>query len=302
MSNYNFEEPNNKFKYSLYAFAFLLIIAVVSYLLSDRTLEDKVLKNINEQIDALESQKEEIKKETKKPISISKKKQAFLDLMLEPINEVYLEFDALYKAIKANPKDARIDSLMKQYKVDSYEELLLALKPHPRSIALAQAAMESAWATSRFFVEAKNIFGVWSIKKNEPRVPALVKRGDKTVYVRKYETIKESIRNYYVTLSRSKAFKAFRELNAQKEFQNPYLLTEKLDKYSEKGAAYGEELNDMISFNQFVRFDEMHYDKPLKEKEPVAMSQKEVEEVINVVDTVEENESSFGELLKKIKE
>ena len=72
------------------------------------------------------------------------------------------------KDLKSGSNAAKIEKLKTIYKVKSDKSLLLALKPHPRSIALAQAAMESAWATSRFFVKANNVFGMWSVNKNEP--------------------------------------------------------------------------------------------------------------------------------------
>ena len=286
----------------IYTFVVLLVVVAASYLFTPRTADEKLVKKepeikvakVEEQVASKPASKT-IAQKPKKPLNITAKKQRFLDIMVEPINEVYAQFDKLYKEIKANPLDPRVEGLKLKYKVKTYEELLMALKPHPKSIALAQAAMESAWATSRFFNEAKNIFGVWSVNKNEPRVPALVKRGDRTVYVRKYDTVKESIENYYVTLSRSKAFKEFRALNFQKEHQNPYLLTQKLDKYSERGHAYGEELNDMISYNQFTRFDDVHYDKPRP-------TQKQIEKTVKVLDTIEESETSVSSMLKQLKE
>lgn len=310
MRQYNFNDNKpKKSSPSFFLFFIILILSIASYSFFDKDLQDKIMDNTinligtNESSENIDKDKEikspEVKEENKedlKPLSISKKKQRFLDLMVEPINEVYLEFDILYKEIKTNPSDKRITALKKQYKVKTYEELLHALKPHPRSLALAQAAMESAWATSRFFTEAKNIFGVWSVNKNEPRVPALVKRGDKTVYVRKYQSIKESIRSYYITLSRSSAFKEFRALNYEKEFANPYELTTKLDKYSEKGAEYGKELNDMISYNKFVRFDEVTYAKPI-----IKPTQKEIDSTLKVVETVEGNESSVSDILNQVK-
>ena len=129
----------------------------------------------------------------------------------------------------------------------------MALKPHPISITLAQAAMESSWATSRFFREAYNIFGVWSFDEDEPRIAAGEKRGDKTIWVKKYSSIEEAIRDYYRTLARGNAFGEFRALREQTS--DPHMLVKKLDKYSEKGAKYGEELSSIISFNKFQAYD-----------------------------------------------
>jgi Bax protein len=108
-------------------------------------------------------------------------------LILPPTQKVYAELMAQYEAVKKSIEDddtKDLDDLKAEYKTASNEELLMALKPHPISIALAQAAMESAWATSRFFREGYNIFGVWSFDENEPRIAAGEKRGDKTIWVK----------------------------------------------------------------------------------------------------------------------
>lgn len=111
-----------------------------------------------------------------KPMSVKEKKERFRTLIAPAVDRVYKELDAQYIDISknlTNPKyNKKIKSLKTTYKVKTDEELLMALKPHPRSIAVAQAAMESAWATSRFFNEATNIFGIWSFNKNAPRIAA----------------------------------------------------------------------------------------------------------------------------------
>ena len=129
----------------------------------------------------------------------------------------------------------------------------MALKPHPKSIAIAQAAMESSWATSRFFREANNVFGVWSFNEDEPRIAALKKRGDKTIWVKKYNTVEEAVYDYYRTLARSGAFAEFRQ--TKMITSDPFILVTKLDRYSEKGSVYGEELISIIKFNKFNNYD-----------------------------------------------
>jgi Bax protein len=128
------------------------------------------------------------------------------------------------------------------------------MKPHPQSITLAQSAMESAWGTSRFLQEANNVFGVWSFNKNEPRVAAGKKRGKTTIYVKKYATIADSIKDYYRVLATGRAFKGFRA--AKMKTNNPYTLVKHLDKYSERGADYGKELASMIRYNKLTKYDD----------------------------------------------
>ncbi|WP_294962943.1 glucosaminidase domain-containing protein [Sulfurimonas sp.] len=190
-------------------------------------------------------------------ISVKEKKERFRSLIAPAVDNVYKELDAQFNEISKNlnnPKyNKRIQSLKTTYKVKSNEDLLMALKPHPRSIAISQAAMESAWATSRFFKKAKNIFGVWSFNKNEPRIAAGEKRGSKTIWLRKYSSIEDSVRDYYKTLGRSHAFKEFRKLRMKTD--DPYKLVKKLDHYSEMDAKYGEELTSMIKYNKFYLYD-----------------------------------------------
>ena len=192
-----------------------------------------------------------------KPMSVKEKKERFRSLIAPAVDHVYKELDAQFidisKNIK-NPKYAkRIASLKKTYKVKTDELLLVALKPHPKSIAIAQAAMESAWATSRFFKKANNVFGIWSFNKNDSRIAAGETRGTKTIWIKKYIHIEESVRDYYKNISRSFAFKEFRALNMKTD--DPYKLVKKLDRYSEMGAKYGKELASMIKFNKFYLYD-----------------------------------------------
>ncbi len=192
-----------------------------------------------------------------KKMTVQEKKANFRKLIAPAVDNVYRELDAQYKDINANidnPKYAnKISSLKETYKVKSNEKLLMALKPHPRSIAVAQAAMESAWATSRFFREGTNIFGVWSFNKKEPRIAAGEKRGKKTIWLKKYASIEDCVRDYYKTLARSHAFGEFRALKMKTD--DPYKLVKKLDRYSEMGAQYGKELTSMIKYNKFYLYD-----------------------------------------------
>lgn len=199
---------------------------------------------------------EEVKPELP-PMTVQEKKARFKSLIIPPVETVYKQLMNRYnltkEKIESGNVDAEIDALKAEYKANSDEELLMALKPHPKSIAIAQAAMESSWATSRFFLVANNIFGVWSFDENEPRVAALQKRGDKTIWVKKYATIEDAIYDYYRTLGRSSAFAEFRQ--TRMETDDPFVLVTKLDRYSEKGSLYGEELTSIIKFNKFDQYD-----------------------------------------------
>jgi Bax protein len=191
------------------------------------------------------------------PMTVQEKKARFGSLIIPAVNNVYTNLMTQYEEIKkitaAGKSNDEIELLKIEYRATTNSELLIALKPHPRSIAIAQAAMESSWATSRFFREANNIFGVWSFDEDEPRIAALQKRGDKTIWLKEYKTIEEAVYDYYRTLARSSAFADFRK--AKMTTNDPFVLVTKLDRYSEKGSLYGEELAAIIKFNKFNTYD-----------------------------------------------
>ena len=202
--------------------------------------------------------KKEKLKEIVPEISVEEKKSQFKATIVPAVNEVYDElmqrYENILKLIKTEGDNDQLIALRKKYKAKDNAELLMALKPHPKSITLAQAAIESSWATSRFYKEANNVFGVWSFSKNEPRIPANETRGDKTIWLKKYDSVEDSIRDYYRTLARSAAYAELRRLKM--ETDDPYELVKKLDHYSEKGPVYGEELSAIIRFNNFEKYDQ----------------------------------------------
>ena len=193
-----------------------------------------------------------------KKMTVQEKKQRFRDLVVPAVEKVYADLDAKYKEAKrvidTGKTDAKIEKQMKLYHAKDPQDLLKRMKPHAKSVAIAQAAMESAWATSRFTKVATNLFGVWSFNKNEPRVAAGEKRAKKTIYVKKYSSLEASIRDYYKILATGRVFAGFRDVKMKSN--DPYELVKKLDKYSEKGAEYGKELSSMIKYNRFYKFDD----------------------------------------------
>ena len=163
------------------------------------------------------------------------------------------KYHSVKNALENNQEVKDIEYLKKIYKVDTNEKLLYALKPHPVSIVLAQAAIESAWLTSRFTKNANNIFGVWSFDKNEPRILATGSRGKKNVYLKKYKNYREAVENYYFNLGRAWAYADFRKLRT--ETDDPYALLPHLKIYSEKREAYVDMLKSVIKFNKFEQYD-----------------------------------------------
>ena len=193
-----------------------------------------------------------------KTMSVENKKKRFYHLLVPIVDKVYSELMEQYVSVSddieegKNPK--KIAQLKKLYNVKSDSELLRALKPHPQSIVLAQAALESAWGTSRFFREANNVFGMWSKNKNEKRIAANIKRkGNQTIWLRKFDSLEDSVRAYYFLLAKAKAFKDFRVVRYDTD--DVHQMVQKLHKYSEIGQNYTKALSKMIKHNELTKYD-----------------------------------------------
>ena len=231
-------------------FLLLLFITVTSIL----DFEGKEQKN-KKQTKVLIAKKEQ--KPVKKA-KISAKKKKFYSLLLPAIQETHSNLMNKYIQISSDINKSenikKIQELKQIYKVQSDKELLLALKPHPQSIVIAQAAMESAWGTSRFFREANNIFGMWSANKNEARIAAGKQRdANRTIWLRKFDSIEDSVKAYYKLIATAKAYKDFRE--TRYKTNDPYEIVKKLDKYSELGEKYTQELTNVIRYNELTKYD-----------------------------------------------
>jgi Bax protein len=191
-------------------------------------------------------------------MSVQTKKSRFFYLVAPAVEKVHAELMKEYlsvtKDIKEKKNTNKIMQLKAKYNVVTNDQLLASLKPHPQSIVLAQAALESSWATSRFFVQANNIFGMHSINPKEPRIAASKKRGGtRTVWLRKFDSIEDSVKAYYKLMARGKAFREFRVLRLKTN--DPHQLVKKLDNYSEIGDDYAKELSQVIRHNKLRRFD-----------------------------------------------
>ena len=191
-------------------------------------------------------------------MSVDEKKQRFKELLVPAVNNVYADLEKQYNEFKTlienNLDDDKVQTLMKEYNASSPQDLLQRLKPHPKSIALAQSAMQSGWATSRFTLIANNLFGVWSFDENEPRIQAYEKRDGEAIYVKRYTSLQESIKDYYKLLAISPLFKEFREQKMKSD--DPYILIQSLNKYYKKDDNdFTKGLTGLIKYNKFKEYD-----------------------------------------------
>jgi len=199
-------------------------------------------------------------------LQVSEKKKKFFHMILPAILISKQRLKVKRNRIKSilnnlNPSSEDIAFLEKEYKTyktKDPKELLLRMQTHPVSIILAQAAIESAWGESRFFKEGKNIFGMWSYNKNEPRMRAKGTRNGKAIYLRKYATLSDAIDDYFEVIGRG-AYKNFRK---QRDItKDPLQLVQYLVNYCELKEKYTKKLRKFIIANKLRKFDDYHLDR-----------------------------------------
>jgi len=148
--------------------------------------------------------------------------------------------------------------LKRRYRANDINDLLTRIGTLPSSIVLAQAAVESGWGTSRFFLQANNLFGVWSFDPGESRIPARHTRDNKRIYLRAYPDIAQSIVDYFEILARSTSYKNLR--TARLRTTNVYELLPHLRNYSERRTRYTRQLQSIIVKNNLTAFDQYEID------------------------------------------
>lgn len=142
-----------------------------------------------------------------------------------------------------------------KFRASDPENLLMRIGSLPNSIVLAQAAVESGWGQSRFFLEGNNVFGIWSYNANEPRIKAGMTRDSTVIYVRAYDNMAQSIEDYFETLASARAYRNLRTARLQTD--DPFELLTHLQYYSERRSHYTNQLATIIRQNDLTRYD--HY-------------------------------------------
>ena len=201
----------------------------------------------------------------KKHESIEEKKRRFIHTILPSVQKVKAQLDTEYAQAAAlaskkqrSAEEAQwLEEMMSRYNVGGIPCLLKRMHTHPVSLVIAQAALETGWGTSRFFQDAKNIFGIWSYHPDEPRIPASQQRGSKTVFVKKFTSYDDAVRGYFKMIAGGYAYSAFRE--ARMKTQNPFELLRYLRHYSELRDEYVARLYYVIKANKLYQYDDPAY-------------------------------------------
>lgn len=198
-------------------------------------------------------------------IPSEKRKDVFVKLLLpsiEVVQQEVLNNREIVKKLKVKKELTEkekiyAEKLFKKYRTEygKWNELESKMIVYPASLILTQGAIESAWGTSRFFREANNAFGVWSTNPNEPRIAAKGSRGDFTPHLKKYATLKDTVEDITLIISRSSAYSGARKMIW--EGKSPYEIAGGLTKYSEEGKEYVKKVRSTLKYNNFHEYDSM---------------------------------------------
>ena len=190
--------------------------------------------------------------------------QIILPLILQENNNIKLDRKRLFSIItKSNNTKLEkkwLEKKYKQYGVVSKDlsELKIRMDIVPVSLAIAQAAKETGWGTSRFALEGNALFGqwTWSGEGLKPK-EADENKGHK---VMKFNVLQASVRAYQRNLNTHKSYKSFRlaraELRDRKRPLDSLVLSTFLDNYAETGEKYVEVLQKIIKQNNLKDFDD----------------------------------------------
>ena len=206
---------------------------------------------------------------------VKAKKQAFFDY-LQPIvaanNQRILDDRARLGALADTSDEALsrrdrrfLDGLVDRYEVDTASssedqraELMVRLDTVPMSLALTQAAMESACGTSRSAREGNKQSGQGCYQADCRLDPK--RRGEGQVHeVASFDNIDAAVASYLRNINSHRAYADLRAARADLRAANQPVtgnaMANHLLRYSERGLDYVEEIQSMIRVNKLAVLD-----------------------------------------------
>ena len=190
--------------------------------------------------------------------------QIILPLILKENNNIRVDRKRLFNIInKSNNTELEkkwLSQKYKQYGIPSKDLSVLKIRMDeiPVSLAIAQAAKETGWGTSRFALEGNALFGQWTwsgegLKPKESEKS----EGHK---VMKFNVLQASVRAYHRNLNTHSSYQEFRfaraKLRDQGKELDSLILSEFLNEYAETGEKYVEVLQQIIEQNNLKDFDD----------------------------------------------
>ncbi len=191
--------------------------------------------------------------------------QIVLPLILEENNKILLDRKKLFAILNKNNNSKSdtewLNKKFNQYGVSNKNIPVLKRRMDiiPPSMAIAQAAKETGWGTSRFALEGNALFGQWTYTDKGIK-PAAADKGSKHK-VMMFNVLKSSVRAYARNLNTHKSYKKMRYLRAIQRDNHGKLnsleLVEHLDRYAETGKEYTIILIKIIEQNKLTDFDDV---------------------------------------------
>jgi len=191
--------------------------------------------------------------------------QIILPLIIEENNRIKLNrkklFSILNKNHNSNAEKIWLNEKFKQYGVlnKDLSTLKVRMDEVPVSLAIAQAAKETGWGTSRFALEGNALFGQWTWS-GEGIKPADADH-NATHKVMKFKILKSSIRAYQRNLNTHSGYKEFRMARAtlrdNRRNLDGLILATYLNKYAETGIEYVKIIKQIIKQNNLTDFDDV---------------------------------------------
>ena len=190
--------------------------------------------------------------------------QIILPLIVKENNKIRIDrkrlFTLLNKNSNTNIEKKWLEKKYKQYGVrqNDLPTLKVRMDEIPVSLAIAQAAKETGWGTSRFALKGNALFGQWTWS-GEGLKPKNAEQG-KDHKVMKFHSLQLSVRAYLRNLNTHSSYKNLRKARTELRNKNKPLdsliLSKYLDKYAETGNQYIEVLQKIIEQNNLKDFDE----------------------------------------------
>jgi len=201
-----------------------------------------------------------------------------LPLILDENNKITEDRKKLFKIIGKNfntvGERVWLKRRFREYKVEDQDlaKLKMRMDIIPVSIAIAQAANESGWGTSRFALEGNALFGQWTWSKKG--ISPKNKDPDQSHKILQFQILKASVRAYKNNLNTHSAYKEFRETRAKFRQEDKRIigldLTKHLKNYASIGEKYVIIIESIIEKNSLTDFDKANL-FPTKLKKGVAL-------------------------------
>jgi len=210
------------------------------------------------------------------------KRELFIKIVLPLIlheNEKIIDdrkrlFKILGKNFNSPGEKVWLNRRFKEYKIEDKDlaELKMRMDIIPVSIAVAQAANESGWGTSRFALEGNALFGQWTWSKKG--ISPKNKDPDQSHKILQFQILKASVRAYKNNLNTHNAYKEFREVRAKLRQSGTTITGLALIKYLKRYASIGEKYTELIEGimvqNSLTDFDKANL-LPTKLKKGIAL-------------------------------